>query len=75
MANTRALRAFPRRGHSRMPAAKRERCGPRGGALGRPDDGARRARFNLANVSWPACRFWVNSLSWRLFCRAGASYP
>ena len=33
MAIPRTLGRFPRRGHSRMPAGKRERCGPRGGAL------------------------------------------
>ena len=41
MANTRAVGRFPRREHTRMPAAKRERCGPRGVALGRPGDGLR----------------------------------
>ena len=35
-ASTRALGRLPRRGHSRMPAAKREPCAPRCGAVGRP---------------------------------------
>ena len=33
-ASTRTLGLFLRRGHSRLRADKRERCGPRGGAVG-----------------------------------------
>lgn len=49
MANTRAPGPFPRRGRSRMPAAKREPCAPRrasvAGPAKCPRPGGRVAKF------------------------------
>ena len=63
MAIPRTLGCFPRRRHSRMQTAKRERCGPRGGAVWRACVTCLAPINKLIQAGGPMPFAWVNGLA------------